>query len=268
MKIRDARLQRVGITLLEYLFALTLGTILGLRLWWSVRISRQIRIHGYHHFRDATRKGGVLIVANHPSLIEPALIPGLGWPRMLQSPRHYFFWSMPDRRLFPRGLKWIHLARGIEVDRSLPSSLYNGRALNRAKAILQSGQTVVIHGEGGRTFKWRDRQWYSTPPKLLTAGERELGELNPAILRLAIKADALILPLWVNMPSEIRKPRTFWESFPIWLFGRFKGVTFRFDHPAYKAPTSDPVIEAKRLEHLLLNQEGEAVSVVEGLAKA
>ena len=214
MKIRDARLQRVGITLLEYLFALTLGTILGLRLWWSVRISRQIRIHGYHHFRDATRKGGVLIVANHPSLIEPALIPGLGWPRMLQSPRHYFFWSMPDRRLFPRGLKWIHLARGIEVDRSLPSSLYNGRALNRAKAILQSGQTVVIHGEGGRTFKWRDRQWYSTPPKLLTAGERELGELNPAILRLAIKADALILPLWVNMPSEIRKPRTFLGELP------------------------------------------------------
>jgi hypothetical protein len=49
--------------------AVLLGTLLGLP-FWLLGLFRVIRISGYWRAVDYVRRGRVLIVANHPSLIE------------------------------------------------------------------------------------------------------------------------------------------------------------------------------------------------------
>src|SRR5882757_5489079 len=60
--------------------AVLLGTLLGLP-FWLLGLFRIIRISGYWRAVACVRRGRVLIVANHPSLIETFLIPLVFWPR-------------------------------------------------------------------------------------------------------------------------------------------------------------------------------------------
>src|SRR3979411_226479 len=69
--------------------AVLLGTLLGLP-FWLLGLLRVIRISGYWRAVDYLRRGRVLIVANHPSLIETFLIPLVFWP-----------WAMFRLRMFP-----------------------------------------------------------------------------------------------------------------------------------------------------------------------
>ena len=78
--------------------AVLLGTLLGLP-FWLLGLLRVIRISGYWRAVDYVRRGRVLIVANHPSLIETFLIPLVFWPWAMFRFR-MFPWSLPDKNLF------------------------------------------------------------------------------------------------------------------------------------------------------------------------
>src|SRR5713101_2915835 len=78
--------------------AVLLGTLLG-PPFWLLGLFRVIRISGYWRAVNCVRRGRVLIVANHPSLIETFLIPLAFWPWAMFRLR-MFPWSLPDKNLF------------------------------------------------------------------------------------------------------------------------------------------------------------------------
>ena len=78
--------------------AVLLGTLLGIP-FWLLGLFRIIRISGYWRAVNYVRRGRVLIVANHPSLIETFLIPLVFWPWAMFRLR-MFPWSLPDKNLF------------------------------------------------------------------------------------------------------------------------------------------------------------------------
>src|SRR6185295_2477216 len=78
--------------------AVLLGSLLGLP-FWLLGLFRIIRVSGYWRAVHYMRRGRVLIVANHPSLIETFLIPLVFWPWAMVRLR-MFVWSLPDKNLF------------------------------------------------------------------------------------------------------------------------------------------------------------------------
>ena len=81
---------------------LAMAVLLGIPLaipFWLLRLFGVIRISGYWRAVDYVRRGRVLIVANHPSLIETFLIPLVFWPWAMFRLR-MFVWSLPDKNLF------------------------------------------------------------------------------------------------------------------------------------------------------------------------
>lgn len=209
-----------------------------------------------------------MLSSNHPTLVETLIIAVLGWPLMLFSPR-FFIWSMPDRNLFPWYLRWVnHAARGIEVDRGnkLPLDIqpgsqaerewraetkqFNFKAFRKTVNVLKGRNTIVVHVEGGRTFKYQERG-----VRLLTSTNgREIGEVQEGIFQLAKTANAQILPMYIDMSPERLQLRSFGAGIK-GLFQKGLGpIIFRIEHdPYYVESPLDIAKEKAKLEGLLLN---------------
>ena len=252
---------RTGRVLLDYAVIWTVGNIIE-PIFWALVLLRVVRISGYSRLLRSAWKGRLIIAANHPSLVETVLIPGLGWPWMLVS-RRYYFWYMPDRHLFPGWLKWFHTAtRGIEVDRRDSQLRYNIRAIQKAVKVLQRPNSLVVHVEGGRTFKWRLRQ-----VELLQRGDRQLAEVKVGVFTLAKRSGAHVLPLWVGMTPERQLRTSYRQGFGALFSYKYGPITLNFDHPAYQIDLPlDPAREKIRLEQLLLNPSPNSASVREDVA--
>ena len=172
--------------------AVLLGTLLG-PPFWLLGLLRVIRISGYWRAVRYVRRGRVLIVANHPSLIETFLIPLVFWPWAMVSLR-MFPWSLPDKNLF-RGLtpEQHERLRCIRVGRddTLESRRLNWSAMKRVMELFERRQCFVAHLEGGRTPK---------QPEHVTVGPNRMGRIrNAQVLKAAWKKRAWILPLHVGM---------------------------------------------------------------------
>lgn len=147
--------------------AVLLGTLLGVP-FWLLGLFRLIRIGGYWRAVDHVRRGRVLIVANHPSLIETFLIPLVFWPWAMFRLR-MFAWSLPDKNLF-KGFTPEHHERQ---------------------------QCFVAHLEGGRTSKQAEH---------VSVGPNKMGRIrNGQILKAAWKKGAWIMPLHVGMTDDMRR---------------------------------------------------------------
>ena len=86
--------------------AVLLGTLLGIP-FWLLGLLRVIRISGYWRAVGYVRRGRVLIVANHPSLIETFFIPLVFWP-----------WAMVRLRMFPWSLSGQEPLQGFHAGAS------------------------------------------------------------------------------------------------------------------------------------------------------
>lgn len=127
-------------------------------LWLYFRI----RVRGRHR---VPRRGGLLIVANHTSHLDPILVGHAALPRDL----HFFARSsLFKNRLFGgllRRLQAIPVARG-QGDRE---------ALQRALALLEEGKALVVFPEGTRS------------------PDGQLGEAKPGVGLLALQAGVPII---------------------------------------------------------------------------
>lgn len=192
--------------LVSYAVTWTFGNILGAIFWLLVAL-RIIRIRGYRNAIRALGRGGIIIAANHPSLLETFLIPLVFWPRFLFNSRFYV-WSTPDVALFPRGLKWMYvLLHCVTVDRNNPRQGVAG--VKRVAELLESGRNVVIHPEGGRTVKGKDFRRF---------GGRKVRRIRTLVPKIACRADAHILPTYVWM-RRVNRPLSFWDGL-VRLFSR------------------------------------------------
>lgn len=268
--------QSIITVLAEYLLIWTLGNLIGLTFWILI-LCRVIRIQGKDQLKIAMNRGHLLLDFNHPGLVETFILIGLGWPQMLVK-RRYFIWCMPDRNLLPSWFKWVTSAgRGIEVDRGnkRPGHIqagspeeaqwraelkrFNYKAFAKAARVLSGHNTLSVHAEGGRTFKYQDRG-----VSLLTCpsvNDRQMSEVQDGIFQLAKAADAWIMPIYIEMSAERRLLRGYRDGF-LGLFKRGLGpIVFHCEHPPYKVGSPYyPAMEKSKLECLMLDcQPGQIV---------
>jgi acyltransferase-like protein len=167
---------------------------------WVTRLRRRgrIRVVGHKRFLQAASGGRTLILTNHPSLLaETFLLGALAAPLYLRDSRRAL-WTMPDARLLDSwGMpEWLRDdLHCIVADRR--SAVKNGRAFQKAMAVLEAGGTIVAHPEEGRTFGAANKHRTT----LKGDGAREMQKIERSqLVTLAARTGAEILPGWVDVP--------------------------------------------------------------------
>lgn len=217
-------------------FVLTIwlvGLLLGPPLLYF-RMRGKIRFRGLE--RLAPHKGrGILIVSNHPSLIETVLLPFMFFPACLVRPFHLVPWSTPDRanimaqwytRIFRHG-------RMIMIDREPGTKARNAGALRKILTALAHRESVVLFAEGGRTHK--------RPERTVSPKGNELGRFSKSIEFILRNARCVVVPVWVKGAAAVLPPGHFIPD-----FRGGKEIEIRVGRPI------EDVISAEALERTLL----------------
>lgn len=184
-----------------------------------------IRILNWKRF--PRNQGNLIVVANHPSLFEPILLPVLFWRDYLSHPFELLPMSTPDRKNFDKWFWFWAKPSFVFIDRDKPRETV--RALHKMKKIVNSGGILILFGEGTRTFKAVERGNYFSSEKK----GKKLGFLKEGVGFLVLKTNATVLPIWVDGAEEFF-PNTIWiegqkSRFP---FPRFwKKVTVKIGKP-------------------------------------
>jgi len=196
-----------------WLATYVIGPILGTLVCYL----EAIRIIKFQHFsRYPIWEEKVIIVSNHPSLLEPVILPLMGFPWMnfpwVFSPlwgrikpslswarqfRKEFFLtkklipvSVPDKRnyydkFYFKAIKGLNIP--VKRDGTAKDRIATILAL---KGILDQGGRIILFPEGGRTYKARE--------KIRSAKGKELGRLKEGVAWLALMTGAKIVPIWVE----------------------------------------------------------------------
>ena len=127
------------------------------RLLWGLPVEGAERL---------PRAGGLLVVANHKSYLDPALV-GSIIPRQI----HY----LAKRELFTMPLlgRWVRSHHAIPIDRHG----FDRRAITRCVELLRSGEALLVFPEGTRIL------------------EPYLGEPLEGVAWIAVRSGVPILPI-------------------------------------------------------------------------
>ncbi|MBB3678456.1 lysophospholipid acyltransferase family protein [Modestobacter versicolor] len=133
----------------------------------------------YRHAERIPATGGVLLVANHVSILDPLACARLVWdagrtPHFLA--KESVFTGLAGTIL--RGAGQIPVSRGTSAASS---------SVHAAKAALDGGDVVVIYPEGSVT---RDPDWWPMQPR-------------SGVARLALTTDAVVLPVAQWGPQRV-----------------------------------------------------------------
>lgn len=167
--------------------------------------------------------GKLILVSNHPSLLEPWILPLIGFPWMnfpwIFSPAWTRFkfslkWfrelqkefsfqkqlipaNVPDKNNFydPLFIRWL---KSINVPADRNGNMHSRIATISALVdILENRGRVLIFPEGTRTFKSAGRH------RVRSASGREMGKLKDGAGWLALKTNARVLPIWVEGTDKV-----------------------------------------------------------------
>jgi 1-acyl-sn-glycerol-3-phosphate acyltransferase len=220
-----------------WLFGLPLGALLGV-----LCLAGAVRIRGYARACRAIGKGNIILASNHPSLLETFLIPITFTLRGLFNSR-YFLWSFPDKSLFGEHKLIYFLWRCIRIDRDTGSRArqHNSTALLMACKVLKSGYGIVVHPEGGRT-------WKGDP--LLENGGRRMRRVSGTAAKLAHLSGGSIMPVWVSMPDGMcRDLPGFRELFARLVQPRHWPITISYGETYRPQSPFNSRAERERLQH-------------------
>jgi len=229
-----------------WLVTYVLGPILGV----IICLLEAVRIIRFSHFnRYPIWEEGLIIVSNHPSLLEPVILPLMGFPWMnfpwVFSPlwlrikpslgwarefRKEFFLqkklipvSVPDKKNY-YDKAYMGLIRGLNIpvrrDGTAKDRMSTILALKR---VLKQGGRIILFPEGGRTYKAKE--------KVKSPKGRELGRLKEGAALLALQTGARIIPVWVEgsdkfLPNSKPYIPRFWRRITINI-----GNPFYLDEP-------------------------------------
>jgi len=215
MKKIDSRKDKILIVLAIY----TIGLLLGLFLY-LLRILEWVKIEHWERFPK--RRKRVLVVSNHPSLLEVVLVPVLFFRDYILHPFNFSPWNVPDKKNYYDRWYWAWAKiRLVPIDREDDREAF--RALRRIKKILDFGGIVILFPEGGRTFKGKT---FFTSDK-----GKKLRILKEGIGWLILKTNPLIVPVWIDGVEKVlpNKPDKLYHCIP-----RFwKGVTVKIGEPIH-----------------------------------
>lgn len=209
-------MRKFNLWLVTYL----IGPILGLVICFL----ELFKIISFRHFkRYPIWEEKLIIVSNHPSLLEPIILPLMGVPWMnfpwvfsgwwfrikpslnwaRQFRKEFFLTkklipvSVPDKKNY-----YDKVYMGLIRELNIPVKR-DGLAHDRVstvlalKEVLEEGGRIILFPEGSRTFKT------AKETKLRTPKGRELGKLKEGVGWLALETGAKILPIWVQGTDKV-----------------------------------------------------------------
>ncbi len=194
---RPPRWRRIGKVAHAFLLYYTVGFWFYLFFTLPYRWSGKLVVHGQERYEAALRRGRVLIVSNHPAVVESYFLSVLLAQSFWKAIPELWPYSLPDPASFlPRWLWWIFpLIRCVTVQRR--DAVSRKQALLRSIELLAEGECLVIHPEGGRTNKGA---WFVHGPH-----NRRLRmplEQGVATIILSTK-DIVVLPVWVDLHGGV-----------------------------------------------------------------
>jgi len=186
-KIVDKTIKKIELLVIMY----TIGLLIGV-LFYLLKSLGRIRILYWERF--PRRQGNLIVVSNHPSLVEPILLPALFFREYILHPFKLTPWSIPDKTNYYDRWYWFWVRpRAIPVDRG--NKREELKAFFKMKKVLASGGKIVFFPEGGRTFKGEEF-FYSKEGKRIRTLKEGAG-------LLVMKTGATVLPVWVEGTDNV-----------------------------------------------------------------
>jgi len=180
-------------TLIFLFLTFPIGVFVGL-FFFILRIIGQTKILHYERFPHWERK--LIVVSNHPSLLETVLVPSLFFHQYAVNPFAYAPINTPDSDNFYKRWYWAW-ARPVSIPIKRGNKIAELRSLYQIKKTLDQNRIVILFAEGGRTFRGKDGDFlYSTKGK-------KIRKLKDGIGWLVVKTRAGVLPIWVEGTDQV-----------------------------------------------------------------
>jgi 1-acyl-sn-glycerol-3-phosphate acyltransferase len=173
-------------------------------VFWILRLMGILRVEGWKNFPK--QKGKILLVSNHPSLVEPVLLSGLFFHQYAIRPKLGPFTLADKRNYYNKWWAYVLRPRLIPVDRAKLTG--DAGSLVTATKVIESGANVVVFPEGGRTFKGLS---FLISPN----GRKKIRPLKSGFALLATMPGVTLVPVWfesdnwISMKMVIGTPMNF-----------------------------------------------------------
>ena len=168
-------------------------------------------------------EGRLIMVSNHPSLLEPIILPLIGFPWMNFPWVFSHLWlrikfslswfkelkkefslskklipaNAPDRQNFYDHPGW-KLFQGVNIPVVRKGgAIARYRTVRILKEILENDGRIIIFPEGTRTFKAKKKE------VVVSSNGKNLGKLQDGAAWLALNTGAKILPIWIEGTDKV-----------------------------------------------------------------
>ncbi len=185
---KESLIDKITILFLLYPFGIILLFFLGL-----LRALNVINI--LHKERLSFNKRGLIVISNHPSLLEPIIIPLLFYKDYLISPIKLRPFSTPDKSNYYDKWYWYWMLRLLSVPIDRGNRRSEVTAFFRMAEIINSEGILILFPEGGRTDNGTDFH-YSRKGKRIRI-------LKQGIASLISRTGASVLYIWVEGAEKV-----------------------------------------------------------------
>lgn len=183
--------------------------LLGGLFFWLFRITTRVKVQGYERRKLEPRDKGLILIHNHPSLWEPALLPFLFFPWYLFSSRFVPF-STPDKKNY-YDKWWFSFFRVVCIPIERGNLKKEVKALKRMQEKLAEGKILILAPEGGRTFKGEKFKVIREGkievveglPEIDLRDGRAVRRFKPGIGWLVCNTKAKVLPVWTERGERV-----------------------------------------------------------------
>jgi len=186
-KKKEGLLEKITAILVFY----TIGVLLGI-IFYSLKALRRIKVVNRKNFPH--NYGNLIVVSNHPSLLEPILLPCLFFREYIFHPLKLSPWSTPDKKKYYDRWYWFWLRpRAIPIDRN--DTRGGIKAFFLMKKVLNAGGILILFPEGGRTYK--GKKFFRSQ------SGRRIRFFQDGVGQLVLRTNCRVLPLWVEGTDKV-----------------------------------------------------------------
>lgn len=183
--------------------------ILGGIIFWILRLTKRIEVFGYKKEKFTPRNKSLIVICNHPSLWEPAILPFLFFPWYLFSSKFTPF-SLPDKKNF-FDKKWFAPFRPVCVPIERGNRREELKTIFMLKDRLKEGKILIVFPEGGRTDLGKEFKF--------SICQDRIRRFPKGIERL-FDSSCLVLPIWSKGGEKVIPNKRIFPRGPYFLYPR------------------------------------------------